>query len=128
MQFKMLVFTFKAVHGMEPGYLRVHLSSITYMHHIRIDRKGLLWLLSIKEDLGDEPSLFWHLPCRTSSLPELRLVQTLMVFWKALKVYFFIRPGYLFWLLVVTNSQQQQQNQHSDFNFLWSCSYLCLII
>ncbi|KAM6455405.1 protocadherin alpha-5-like isoform 1-T1 [Liasis olivaceus] len=43
-QFKVLVMTYKALHGMEPGYLRDHLSPLTSTQPIRSSRKGMLWV------------------------------------------------------------------------------------
>lgn len=87
-QFKMLVFTFKALHGMEAGYLRVHVFLITSAHHMRSRRRGMLQFLSGKSymwwDPEDEPFLLWCLPHKRSSrptiIPKVRWYPSLLIF------------------------------------------------
>lgn len=49
MQFKVLVFTFKAFNGIDLGYLINGLVSLEQAHPTHADREGLLWILSVKE-------------------------------------------------------------------------------
>ncbi|KAM6466454.1 uncharacterized protein PHA67_012250 [Liasis olivaceus] len=48
-QFKVLAITFKALHGMGPGYLRDHLTPITSTQPTQSGREGMLQTLSARE-------------------------------------------------------------------------------
>lgn len=72
-QFKGLLLTFKALHGMGPGSLRICLSLIMLAHTIKYGRECMLQVTSARNlhlvCLGYHLSLPWHLLYETLSHP-----------------------------------------------------------
>lgn len=56
-KFNVLVLSFKALHGIRPGYLRDCLFPFISVHSIRLIRRGILWVLSTEFHLVGSR---WH--------------------------------------------------------------------
>ena len=97
-RFKVLVTTFRALHGLGPGYLRDRLLPSTASHRpVRSHREGLLQVPSAKQcwlsaprgrafSVG-APTIWNELP------PEIRRIPDLRTFRRALKTFLFYQAG-----------------------------------
>lgn len=86
-QFKVLILTFIALHGMGPSCMKDHLSLVTSGHPTKSSRRGMLQVPSGVPPGGiQERHLFccictlWNFIC-----PEVKLAPFLLAFWKSWK-------------------------------------------